>query len=124
MISPTRSRDLVSGGLTVLLAALEGAQQTGAEPIVHSYELIARPLALLLIPGFAGGANKGAPSLSVKVPRQHTAPAGAVRSRPAVSRGHWRPRQCGDEHGFGQPTLAGRELAKVGGARQMRRSMV
>ena len=27
MISPTRSRDLVSGGLTALLAALEGAQR-------------------------------------------------------------------------------------------------
>ncbi len=42
MISPTRSRDLVSGGLTALLAALEGAQQTGPEAVVHHHELLAR----------------------------------------------------------------------------------
>jgi hypothetical protein len=42
MISPTRSRELVSGGLTALLAPLEGAQQTGPEAGVHPNEFFAR----------------------------------------------------------------------------------
>jgi hypothetical protein len=56
MISPTRSRDLVSGGLTALLAALEGAQDRGAEAIVHPHKLsvLVRPC---LITRFRHGAT-------------------------------------------------------------------
>jgi hypothetical protein len=49
MISPTRSRDLVSGGLTALLAALEGAQQTGPEAVVHPHEPRVGIVAALLV---------------------------------------------------------------------------
>ena len=39
MVSLTRSRDLVSGSLTVLLAALERAQEAVAEAIVEAHQL-------------------------------------------------------------------------------------
>jgi hypothetical protein len=57
MISPTRSRDLVSGGLPALPAALEGAQEAGPEVIVHPHELGAR-IGLLFIAGFRHSATR------------------------------------------------------------------
>ena len=38
-ISPTRSRYLVSGGLTALLAALECALEADSETVIHPQEL-------------------------------------------------------------------------------------
>src|SRR6516225_3483007 len=43
MISPTRSRNLVSGGLTALLAALECALEAPTEAVVHAHQLRLRP---------------------------------------------------------------------------------
>jgi hypothetical protein len=42
MISPTRSRDLISGSLPAFLAALECPQQAGPEAVVHPHELAVR----------------------------------------------------------------------------------
>jgi hypothetical protein len=49
MISPTRSRDLVSGGLPALPAALEGAQEAGPEVVVHPHEPRVGIVAALLV---------------------------------------------------------------------------
>ena len=51
MISPTRSRDLIGSDLTALLAALEGAQDAGAEAEagVHPHEPRVGIVAALLV---------------------------------------------------------------------------
>jgi hypothetical protein len=49
MILPTRSRDLISGGLTALLAAFERAQEAGPEVVVHPHEPRVGIVAALLV---------------------------------------------------------------------------
>ena len=46
---PEMRRDMVSGGLTALLAALEGAQEAGPEAIVHPHEPRVGIVAALLV---------------------------------------------------------------------------
>ena len=71
MISPTRSRDLISGGLAALLAALESPEQAGPEAVVHADKLAVR-VGPRLVAGyrFAGADYRSSVMFPRELPRR------------------------------------------------------
>ena len=75
MISPTRSRDLVSGSLPAFLAALECLQQAGPEAVVHPHQLAVRVRPRFIAGYRFAGVEYGSPEvLQWELPRSWRGP--------------------------------------------------